>query len=220
MKAADTAWEAQRWHMVEKHLKRRGIHDARVLEAMGKIPREEFIPDSGRQWSYADEPVSISHGQTISQPYITALMAQCLELKGTERVLEVGAGCGYHAAVLASLAAELVTVELVPELAELARRNLAATGYDRNVRVICRDGSLGYPELTPYDAISVAAAAPDVPPKLLDQLNDPGILVIPVGTLDEQELVVMTKSRGKTSSRVAVHCRFVPLRGGEGWGLA
>jgi protein-L-isoaspartate(D-aspartate) O-methyltransferase len=217
MKGAGTGWEAKRWNMVETQLKRRDIKDSRVLEAMSRIPREEFVPENRREWSYADEPISIGHGQTISQPYITALMVQCLKLKGSEKVLEVGAGCGYHAAVLAALAAEVVTVEIVPELAEAARRNLEATGCGANVRVICTDGSPGYSELMPYDAISVAAAAPNVPPQLRDQLSDPGRLVIPVGSLDEQELVVITRSRGKTTSRVATHCRFVPLRGGKGW---
>jgi protein-L-isoaspartate(D-aspartate) O-methyltransferase len=205
--------------MVEQHLKRRGIHDERVIEAMFRIPREEFLPESGRRWSYCDEPASIGHGQTISQPYITALMTQTLELKGNEKVLEVGTGCGYHAAVIAELAAEVVSVEIVPELAEQARKNLERTGYAGKVLVVCGDGSMGYPPRMPYDAISVAAAAPEAPSPLLEQLNDWGRMVIPIGSLLEQDLVVITKSEGKIMRRVAAQCRFVPLKGGQGWVL-
>jgi protein-L-isoaspartate(D-aspartate) O-methyltransferase len=216
---AATAIEAKRRYMVEKHLRNRGIRDLRVLEAMGRIPRELFVPERFRHVAYSDEPIAIGCGQTISQPYITALMVQVLELKGTEKVLEVGAGSGYHAAVLGALAAEVIALEIIPELAEMACRNLERSGCGANVRVVCADGSLGYRELSPYDAISVAAAAPEIPPKLIEQLADSGRLVIPLGSLDEQELVVVTKSRGETSSRVAALCRFVPLRGGEGWKL-
>lgn len=219
MDGAATALEAQRRYMVERQLKSRGIRDPRVLEAMGRIPRELFVPEKYRHNAYCDEPIPIGFGQTISQPYMTALMVQVLELQGTERVLEVGAGSGYHAAVLGALAAEVITVEIIPELAEMARRNLEAAGCGANVRVICADGSLGYPELAPYDAISVAAAAPEIPPRLLEQLADPGRMVIPIGSLEEQELVLVTKSHGAISSRVAALCRFVPLRGGEGWKL-
>jgi len=216
---ATTDWEAQRLQMVEQQLRRRGIRDERVLEAMAKIPREQFVPEKVRPWAYADEPLSIGYGQTVSQPYMTALMAQALELKGTEKVLEVGTGCGYAAAVLAHLAAKVVTIEIVRELADMARRNLEAVGLAEKVMVVTGDGSRGYPDMAPYDAISVAAAAPNIPPALVDQLNDPGRLVIPVGSLSEQELVVLTKSGGKTKTRVAALCRFVPLRGGEGWTL-
>ena len=219
MTKAITDWEAQRLQMVEQQLRRRGIRDERVLEAMSKIPREQFVPEKVRPWAYADEPLSIGYGQTVSQPYMTALMAQALELKGTEKVLEVGTGCGYAAAVLAHLAAKVVTIEIVRELADMARRNLEAVGLADKVMVVTGDGSRGYPDMAPYDAISVAAAAPNIPPALVDQLNDPGRLVIPVGSLSEQELVVLTKSGGKTKTRVAALCRFVPLRGGEGWTL-
>jgi protein-L-isoaspartate(D-aspartate) O-methyltransferase len=219
LKGASTALEAKRWHMVEKQLQARGIHNERVLGAMSRIPREEFIPKEWRRNAYEDEPVPIGHGQTISQPYMTALMVQILELKGLEKVLEVGTGCGYHAAVLGAVAAEVITLEIIPELAELARQNLRATGYDANVRVICGDGSVGYPELMPYDAISVAAAAPDVPHQLGEQLAESGRMVVPAGSYDEQELRLITKTGGQLSTRIAAHCRFVPLRGGEGWRL-
>lgn len=219
MKGFSTASEAKRTNMVEKQLRRRHVSDERVLRAMSEIPREEFVPEPARQATYADEPISIGHGQTISQPYMTALMAQVLELDGSETVLEVGAGSGYAAAVFSRLAAQVVAVEIVPELAAQAEANLKAAGCDTNVQVVCSDGSLGYPELAPYEAISVAAAAPNVPAQLIDQLKDPGRLVIPVGSLDEQELLVKTKSSGRVTSRVAARCRFVPLRGGRGWKL-
>jgi protein-L-isoaspartate(D-aspartate) O-methyltransferase len=210
-------WVTERRKMVEKQLRRRGIHSPRVLAAMLEIPREEFVPLESRVLAYADAPVGIGYGQTISQPYMTGLMAAVLELTGMERVLEVGAGCGYAAAVLGAAADEVVTVEILPELAALARINLRRTGRDANVRVVEGDGGWGYTERAPYDAISVAAAAPDVPSTLLDQLNDPGILVIPVGSREDQELRVITKRRGGVESRIATMCRFVPLRGGEGW---
>jgi protein-L-isoaspartate(D-aspartate) O-methyltransferase len=210
-------WAGERQAMVEKQLRRRGIDDARVLAAMGQIPREEFIPLESRIEAYADEPVAIGRGQTISQPYMTALMAAELKLDGTENVLEVGAGCGYAAAVLGALAARVVSVELIPELAELARYNLRRTGRDGNIEVIAADGSLGYAPRAPYDAISVAAGAPEVPPALLAQLRDPGRLVIPVGAFEDQELRVVYRHGGRMETRVSTLCRFVPLRGGEGW---
>ncbi|MBZ5576537.1 MAG: protein-L-isoaspartate(D-aspartate) O-methyltransferase [Acidobacteriia bacterium] len=203
--------------MVDTQLRRRGIRDPRVLRALEQIPREEFVPAEARLLACADDPVPIGHAQTISQPYMTALMAELLELTGVENVLEVGAGSGYHAAVLGALAATVVTLELIPGLAHAARRNLARTGCDANVLVVCGDGSFGHPELAPYDAISVAAAAPEIPAALLDQLNDPGRMVIPVGERLDQELRVISKRNGVIQSRVASLCRFVPLRGQEGW---
>jgi protein-L-isoaspartate(D-aspartate) O-methyltransferase len=215
-------WAAERSAMVETQLRRRGVRDERVLRAMLEIPREEFVPgaegDSSRVMAYEDEPVPIGCGQTISQPYITALMAESLELAGIETVLEVGAGCGYHAAVLGALAARVVTLEIIPTLAKLARENLRRTRRDGNIEVVLGDGSLGHAELAPYDAISVAAGAPEIPATLLEQLNDPGLLVIPVGERWDQELRVVSKRHGRIDYRVATLCRFVPLRGGEGWG--
>lgn len=209
--------EAERHEMVERQLRRRGIHDPRVLGAMGQIQREEFVPADSRLMAYADEPIGIGYRQTISQPYMTALMAELLELQGTETVLEVGTGSGYAAAVLGMLAARVIAIELIPGLAAIARENLARTGRSHNITVICGDGSLGYPQKAPYRGISVAAAAPEVPPTLLEQLAEPGRLVIPVGRGDDQELRVVTKQDGQIESRVATLCRFVPLRGGEGW---
>lgn len=203
--------------MVELQLRRRGISDERVLAAMLEIPREEFVPPESRLFAYQDDPIQIGQGQTISQPYMTALMAECLALKGSENVLEVGAGCGFAAAVLGALAAQVTTVELLPGLARNARENLRRTARDFNVKVVTGDGSLGYSPGAPYDAISVAAGAPEIPAALVAQLRDPGILVIPVGGMDDQELRVLTVRGGQSASRVSTMCRFVPLRGNEGW---
>jgi protein-L-isoaspartate(D-aspartate) O-methyltransferase len=210
-------WFSERRRMVDLQLRRRGIRDERVLAAMMEIPREEFVPLESRLVAYQDGPIHIGEGQTISQPYMTALMAESLELRGTEHVLEVGAGCGYAAAVLGALAASVITVEILSRLAKQARDNLRRVGRDSNVRVVTGDGSAGYREGAPYDAISVAAGAPEIPAALVEQLNDPGILVIPVGAMEDQELRVLTVRGGQVDYRVSTLCRFVPLRGGEGW---
>jgi protein-L-isoaspartate(D-aspartate) O-methyltransferase len=203
--------------MVEKQLRRRGIRDQRVLNAMLVIPREDFAGPENRKQAYDDAPLPIGHGQTITQPYMTALMAQCLALRGTERVLDVGTGSGYHAAVLGRLARQVISIERIPELAELARANLKRSGFGTNVTVVCGDGSLGYPPESPYDAISVAAASPCAPPALVAQLKDSGTLVVPVGDRQEQDLQILRKEHGKVVTRVASACRFVPLVGREGW---
>ncbi len=209
--------EDQRPAMVEQQLRRRGIRDERVLAAMSQVPREMFVPPDSRLKAYNDAPIHIGFDQTISQPYMTALMCEVLTLDGTERVLDVGTGSGYHAAVLSLLAREVYSIEIIPELADVARDNLLNSGLDRRVTVITGDGSRGYPSATPYDAISVAAGAPEVPFTLLDQLRDPGRLVIPVGSRDDQDLQVITKLAGHMEKRVATLCRFVPLRGDRGW---
>jgi protein-L-isoaspartate(D-aspartate) O-methyltransferase len=203
--------------MVDLQLRRRGIRDERVLAAMLEIPREEFVPLDSRLVAYQDAPIHIGEGQTISQPYMTALMAESLELRGTEHVLEVGAGCGYAAAVLGALAASVMTVEILPRLAKQASDNLRRVGRDSNVQVMTGDGSAGWSAGAPYDAISVAAGAPEIPAALVEQLSDPGILVIPVGAMEDQELRVLTMRGGQVDYRVPTLCRFVPLRGGEGW---
>jgi len=203
--------------MVDTQLRGRGIRDERVLIAMLGIPREEFVPPDFRIYAYADGPVGIGSGQTISQPYMTALMAELLELTGSETVLEVGAGSGYAAAVLGALARCVVALELLPGLARQAGINLRRTLRDGNVAVIQGDGSFGYPPGAPYDAISVAAGAPEVPQSLVDQLADPGRLVIPVGDREDQMLRIIEKRDGQLFSRASTACRFVPLRGGEGW---
>jgi protein-L-isoaspartate(D-aspartate) O-methyltransferase len=210
-------WAEERRKMVDRQLRRRGIRDERVLGAMLEIPREQFVPPETRVPCYGDCAIPIGHGQTISQPYMTALMAEVLELTGVETVLEIGAGSGYAAAVLGALAAHVISVEIVPALAERARENLRRAGRDGNVTVVCGDGSKGYPEMAPYDAISVAAGAPEIPAALLEQLRDPARLVIPVGGCGHQELRVLTNRGGKVSGRVATLCLFVPLRGADGW---
>jgi protein-L-isoaspartate(D-aspartate) O-methyltransferase len=210
-------WRSERQRMVDRQLRKRGIHDRRVLDAMLAIPREEFVPPDYRVCSYQDEPVHIGYGQTISQPYMIALMAELLELTGAETVLEVGGGSGYHAAVLGALAARVISIEIIPGLARQAEQNLARTGLGGNITVICGDGSQGWPECAPYDGISVAAGAPEVPAALIAQLKDPGRLVIPVGHLLDQELRLVVKKGGRVDYSVATFCRFVPLRGDQGW---
>jgi protein-L-isoaspartate(D-aspartate) O-methyltransferase len=190
---------------IEKQLRRRGIRDERVLAAMARVPREAFVPSGARRHAYADAALSISHGQTISQPYIVALICQSLELRGGERVLDVGTGSGYQAAVLSELAAEVVSVERIPELAEQARRNLEAGGYDVDVRV--GDGSLGVPDRAPYDAIAVAATSPGVPEALYEQLVNGGRLVLPV----DESLVSVMKTASGRRARFLSPARFVPL---------
>jgi protein-L-isoaspartate(D-aspartate) O-methyltransferase len=203
--------------MVERQLRPRRIRDERVLSAMLQIPREEFVSEPERERAYQDEPIAIGHGQTISQPYITAAMAQALHLRGSENVLDIGSGSGYHAALLGRLARTVTSVEIIPELAEYARQNLARTGLDANVKVICGDGVEAARELAPFDAISVAAGAPAVPAALVEQIAPHGRLVIPVGSMEDQELRVITRNGGALFSRIVSLCRFVPLRGSQGW---
>jgi protein-L-isoaspartate(D-aspartate) O-methyltransferase len=204
--------QRERERMVERQLRRRGIADERVLAALATVPRELFVPPEERRSAYADVALPIGHGQTISQPYMVARIAEELALRGDERVLDVGAGSGYQAAVLAELADEVVAIELIPALAEQARENLVAAGYE-DVDVLVGDGSLGVPERAPFDAIAVAAAAPEPPPALLEQLAPGGRMAVPVGERDEQLLLVLD-ARG---TRAAVPCRFVPLVGEGGF---
>jgi len=194
---------------IEWQLHRRGIRDERVLGAMARVPREAFVPAEARRHAYADAALSLSHGQTISQPYIVALICQALELEGGEHVLDVGTGSGYQAAVLAELAGDVVSVERIPELAAQARRNLEAAGYDVDVRV--GDGSLGCPDRAPYDAIAVAASAADVPQPLYDQLVTGGRLVLPI----DESLVAVTRTTSGRRTRFLSPARFVPLVSGS-----
>lgn len=194
----------------------RGIRDERVLAAIAAVPREVFVPDELRRDAYADRALPIGSGQTISQPYMVATIATALELEGDERVLDIGTGSGYQAAVLAELAAKVVSIERVAELAERARETLARAGYER-VDVRVGDGTLGVTELAPYDGIAVAAAAPAVPGALYGQLAAGGRLVVPVGTRDDQWLEVVTRSVHGPDRRRTVPCRFVPLLGSEGF---
>jgi protein-L-isoaspartate(D-aspartate) O-methyltransferase len=212
--AVDPAEARER--MVERQLRRRGIRDERVLAAMARVPRHLFVPENLRHLAYEDGALPIGHGQTISQPYIVATICSLLRLAGDERVLDVGTGSGYQVAVLAELAAEVVTIERVPELAERAREALASAGYGR-VEVRVGDGSLGVPDRAPFDAIAVAAATPSVPPALYEQLSDGGRLVVPRGGRWGQDLVLVERTKDGPVERVSVPCRFVPLVGVEGF---
>jgi protein-L-isoaspartate(D-aspartate) O-methyltransferase len=205
-----------RLRMVERQLRAREIGDERVLEAMASVPRELFVPEELRGRAYDDSALPLPAGQTISQPYMVARIAEALELHGREHVLDVGTGSGYQAAVLAELAAGVVTIERIPELADLARRNLAAAGYER-VEVRLGDGTLGVPDRAPFDAIAVAAAVPELPESLYEQLEPRGRLVVPVGTRRAQELQVVVRSPEGPAVLHSVPCRFVPLVGEEGF---
>jgi len=202
--------------MVEHQLRRRGSFDERVLEAMARVPRERFVPEDVRHLAYDDGALPIGSGQTISQPFIVATICQLLELSEDERVLDVGTGSGYQAAVLAELVAEVVTIERVPALAERARSALVQTGYGE-VEVLVGDGSLGVPARAPYDGIAVAAAAPVVPPALYGQLVEGGRLVVPRGGRWGQQLVLVERTKDGPRERASVPCRFVPLVGAEGF---
>jgi protein-L-isoaspartate(D-aspartate) O-methyltransferase len=208
--------DEQRARMVEEQLRSRGIHNPRVLAAMGKVPREEFIAGEDFGQAYGDHPLPIGAGQTVSQPYIVAAMVEALELQAGDRVLEVGTGTGYEAAILAELAAEVWTIERHEVLASKAREILGRLGY-ANVHVVYGDGSLGLPEQAPFDKILVAAAAPRIPESLVAQLNEGGRLVVPVGSRTEQQVHTVHKKGGKIVVTTHDLCRFVPLVGAEGW---
>ena len=215
MTELDAFWQL-RERMVDEQLGGRDITDRRVLEAMRSVPRHRFVPEDAAELAYIDAPLPIGYRQTISQPYIVALMSQMLRLRGGETVLEVGTGSGYQAAVLGRLARRVFSIERIPELAQAARRALAEAGVD-NAEVRVADGSIGLPEEAPFDGILVAAAAPKVPGPLLDQLAEGGRLVVPVGTIDGQILERWTRRRDEfTCERSAPVC-FVPLVGSHGW---
>jgi protein-L-isoaspartate(D-aspartate) O-methyltransferase len=208
---------AARARMVERQLRRRGISDERVLAAMGRVPRGLFVPETLQAYAYSDDALPIGEGQTISQPFVVATICSLLALRGHERVLDVGTGSGYQAAVLAELAAEVVTIERIAKLAEVARLALEQAGSG-NVEVRVGDGSLGVPDRAPFDGIAVAAAAPDVPHALYDQLVEGGRLVLPRGTRGHQELVLVVRTARGPVERAALPVRFVPLVGDEGFG--
>jgi len=210
----------QRAAMIQAQIRRRGVTDERVLHAMASVPRHEFVPPDLRSRAYQDEPLPIGGGQTISQPYIVAAMLAALSLTGTEKVLEIGTGCGYQAALLTLLAADIFSVEYLPELARSASERLEKLGF-LNVHVHCGDGSAGLPEFAPYDGIIVSAAAPSLPEPLLRQMADEGRMIVPVGPEDHQELVLVTKHGDDFSFERRDPCRFVPLLGRFGrqdWG--
>jgi len=209
-------WEEQRDQMVKRQLVSRGIKDERVLEAMRKVPRHFFVPEKLRESAYHDGPLSIGEGQTISQPYMVALMTECLGLKGGEKVLEVGTGSGYQTAILAELAEHVYTIERVPILLEKAQQILTHLGY-KTIKFKGGDGTYGWREESPFDGIIVTAGAPDISQVLVEQLNDGGVLVIPVGSRYSQSLYKVTKKGDKIEKENFTFCVFVPLIGKYGW---
>jgi protein-L-isoaspartate(D-aspartate) O-methyltransferase len=202
--------------MVERQLRRRGIDDERVLAAMAEVPREHFVPEQVRKSAYNDSALPIGHEQTISQPWVVAAICEALALNGDELVLEIGTGSGYSAAVLAKLARRVISIERVPELGETARGRLEELGID-NVEVIVGDGSRGYPEDAPYDAIAVHAATPEAPHSLLAELGSNGRLVVPIATGSADLLVAFIRENGELRQETIGPCRFVPLIGVEGF---
>jgi len=202
--------------MVERQLRRRGIEDERVLAAMGEVPREAFLPEALRDRAYEDSALPIAAEQTISQPWIVAAICQSLELEGSELVLEVGTGSGYSAAVLARLAAHVVSIERHEALSHTAAETLAALGM-RNVEIVVGDGSLGVPARAPFDAIAVHATAPAAPSALIGQLADVGRLVVPVSGEDADMLTLLRRNGERTETTSLGPCRFVPLIGKEGF---
>jgi protein-L-isoaspartate(D-aspartate) O-methyltransferase len=210
------AFSLERAQMVERQIRRRGVSDLAVLGAMGEVPRHEFVAESLRSRAYDDGPLPIGGGQTISQPYIVAAMTQALELAPTDRVLDIGTGCGYQAALLSRIARIVYSVEVRQDLATSAAERLARLGY-LNVHVHCGDGTLGLPQAAPFDAILVAAAAPEVPEPLLAQLAPGRRLVLPVGGSDRQQLKALRRSEASLDTVELDSCQFVPLIGRYGW---
>jgi protein-L-isoaspartate(D-aspartate) O-methyltransferase len=202
--------------MVKTQIVARGIHDPRVITAMSEVPRHLFVPSPYDKSAYEDCPLPIGNSQTISQPYIVALMTELLALQPADSVLEIGAGSGYQAAVLSALVRQVTTIERIPEVARLARVNLEAVGR-KNVEVIVGDGTLGYPDKAPYEGIIITAATPSVPRPLIEQLAEGGRLVAPVGGRDIQELIRFRKKDGSITEEFFGGVRFVPLIGECGW---
>jgi protein-L-isoaspartate(D-aspartate) O-methyltransferase len=203
-------FQAERERMVRTQLAERGIREVRVLDAMSRVPRHEFVPETLRQEAYEDHPLPIGEGQTISQPYIVAAMLEHLALQTIDRVLEIGTGSGYVTALLSLLRVEVYSVERHAQLAALAESTLHRLGY-RNMKIRVGDGSQGWPEYAPFDAILVSAATPEMPPALFAQLREAGRMVVPIGPASSQELQLIRKIGGEPAIRVLEGCRFVPL---------
>jgi protein-L-isoaspartate(D-aspartate) O-methyltransferase len=203
-------FEIAKEQMLHRHLRARGIADERVLSAMAKVPRERFVIEAEKSEAYADAALPIECGQTISQPYVVALMSQTLQLTGVEKVLEVGTGSGYQTAILAELTREVYSIERHAELSQLARERLSALGY-QNVHTKVGDGSLGWPEAAPFDRIIITAAAPDCPPALWHQLAENGLLIGPFGSREQQTMTIIRKLNGRAEMEPSIACRFVPL---------
>jgi protein-L-isoaspartate(D-aspartate) O-methyltransferase len=212
----EAAFTRERERMVDEQLVRRGITDERVLAAMRRIPRHRFVDEGLRHRAYGDYPLPIGEEQTISQPYIVALMTSLLELTGREKVLEIGTGSGYQAAVLAEVSRRVCSIERLPRLAERARKLLESLGY-ANVWIRVGNGALGWSDEAPFDRILVAAAGPAVPPPLVDQLGEGGRLVAPVGDAEGQTLTLVERRSGEVRTRAVGDCRFVPLVGKYAW---
>lgn len=204
-----STFDEERKNMVEFQIQKRGIKDRKVLEAMLKVPRHLFVPEQMKELAYGDEPLPIGEGQTISQPYIVAYMTEALKLTGNERVLEIGTGSGYQTAILAEIVKEVYTVEVIPELSRRAQKVLAELGYN-NIKFLIGDGTRGWPEHAPYDAILVSAAPATVPRTLVDQLKINGRMIIPVGT-DFQELMLVRRKKDGWEEERLIGVRFVPL---------
>lgn len=209
-------FSTERQRMVDSQLKKRGVVNFRVLEAMRKVPRHKFVPQKSISSAYDDNPLSIGEGQTISQPYMVALMTECLQLDGAEKVLEIGTGSGYQTAILAELAEEVYTIEVHKPLSEKARRILMDIGYN-NIEFRVDDGTKGWEEESPFDGIIVTAGSPSIPGALQDQLTDGGRLVIPVGSRFVQTLFKITRAGGSFHKEEVTSCVFVPLVGEYGW---
>jgi protein-L-isoaspartate(D-aspartate) O-methyltransferase len=205
-----------RKRMVEDQLRARGIKDEHVLQVMLKVPRHSFVDEGLVPMAYNDHPLSIGEGQTISQPYIVAYMVECLRLRPEDRILEVGTGCGYVTAILAELGAQVYSIERIPALLMKARKTLKRLAY-KNIVLKVGDGTQGWPQHAPFDAIIVSAASPEIPRPYLDQLAEGGRLILPVGSEGYQELVLVTKTEGKLSREVLSGCRFVKLMGKYGF---
>ena len=206
----------RRLAMVDTQIRRRGIRDQPLLDVMGKVPRDQFVAERDRGMAYEDQPLAIGEGQTISQPYIVALMLQVLSLRPSDRVLEIGTGSGYQTALLAELTQHVYSIERHPPLAETARATLERLGY-RNISLSIGDGSAGLPEMAPFDVIVVSAAAPEIPPALVEQLNEGGRMIVPVGPSAAQELQLVRKQGGLAVVTHLDACRFVPLVGVQGY---
>ena len=202
--------------MIEQQIKKRGVTDKKVLKAMDMVPRHEFVEEGLKGVAYQDNPLPIGMDQTISQPYIVALMTDLLDIKEAHKVLEVGTGSGYQAAVISHLAMSVISVERIPKLFKNAKETLRKLGYN-NITVVMADGSIGYREYAPYDRIIVTAASPSIPDELVDQLANNGTMVIPVGGKISQRLIVVKKEGSKTTKTDNIGVRFVPLMGRKGW---
>jgi len=213
--ASPALYSSLRRQMVDSQLRRRGIADERVLAAMERVPRHEFAPERYRDQAYEDHPLPIGEGQTISQPYIVAVMLDALKLAPTDKVLEIGTGSGYVTALLAELTESVISIERHESLAESARALLAVLAYS-NVKVVIGDGTRGFPEAAPYDAIVVSAAAAEMPPALITQLGEGGRMIIPVGSEDSQQLRLVRMENGQLHIELRELCRFVPLIPGVG----